>query len=123
MDRIWMYKSQRTDSYFLGELNKFNKVVGNQAKTEKTQGIPCPCKTCKNIRVFSYTTTIGSYVSVGGFVENYMIWTYHGEKAPPPTENPLDEIIEDIEIDILFAAYDNFDEGGSCNTPPPTSYT
>jgi hypothetical protein len=51
-------------------------------------------------------------VLVGGFVENYMIWTYHGEKASPPTENPLNEIIEDVEFDKLFDAYDNFCEGG-----------
>jgi hypothetical protein len=37
-----------------------------------------------------------------------MIWTYHGEKAPPPTENTLDEIIEDVKFDRLFDAYDEF---------------
>jgi hypothetical protein len=45
---------------------------------------------------------------VGGFVENYMIWTYHGEKALPPTENKLDEMIEDVEFDRLFDTYDDF---------------
>jgi hypothetical protein len=47
-------------------------------------------------------------VLVGGFVENYMIWIYHGEKAPPPTENTLDEMIEDVEFDRLFDTYDEF---------------
>jgi hypothetical protein len=47
-------------------------------------------------------------VLVGGFVENYMIWIYHGEKAPPPTENTLDEMIEDVEFDRLFDTYDDF---------------
>jgi hypothetical protein len=50
-------------------------------------------------------------VLVGDFVENYMIWTYHGEKPPPSTDNPLDEMIEDVKFDILFDAYDNFCAG------------
>jgi hypothetical protein len=40
-----------------------------------------------------------------------MIWTYHGEKAPLPMENPLDEIIGDVEFDRLFDIYDDFCEG------------
>jgi hypothetical protein len=47
-------------------------------------------------------------VLVGGFVENYMIWTHHGEKARPSTENLLDEMIEDVEFDRLFDTYDDF---------------
>jgi hypothetical protein len=87
MDRIWMYKAKRMDAYFLGEHNKFIQGVKNHTRNEKTQRIPCLCKTCKNLRIFSNTTTIRSYMLVGDFVENYMIWMYHGEKAPPPTEN------------------------------------
>jgi hypothetical protein len=49
----------------------------------------------------------------GAFVENYTLWTYHGEKAPPPTENPLDEIIQDAEFNRLFDTYDNFDDADS----------
>jgi hypothetical protein len=57
------------------------------------------------MRVFCDTTTIRSHVLVvGGFVENYMICTEHGEKAPPPTENPLNEMIEDVEFDRLSDA-------------------
>uniref|UniRef100_K3ZN46 Uncharacterized protein n=1 Tax=Setaria italica TaxID=4555 RepID=K3ZN46_SETIT len=40
----------------------------------------------------------------------YMIWTYHGEKAPP--QNLLDGIMEDVEFERMFDAYDSFDEGG-----------
>jgi hypothetical protein len=51
-------------------------------------------------------------VLVGGFVDNYMIWTYHGEKAPPPMENLLDKIIQEIKFNRLFDAYDDFDDAG-----------
>jgi hypothetical protein len=37
-----MHKAQRTDAYFLGELNKFIQAAENQAKNTKTQRIPCP---------------------------------------------------------------------------------
>jgi hypothetical protein len=58
MDRIWMYKACMTDAYFRGELDKFIQVPENHARNKKTQMIPCPCKTRKNMRVFSDTTTI-----------------------------------------------------------------
>ena len=47
------------------------------------------------------------------FVKNYRISTYHGEDPPPPMENPLDEIIQDAQLDRLFDAYVNFDDGGN----------
>jgi hypothetical protein len=60
------------EAYFLTEHNKFIQAVENYARNEKTKLIPCPCKTYKNTRVFSNTTTIRSHVLVGGFVENYI---------------------------------------------------
>jgi hypothetical protein len=114
-----MYKARRADAYLCGEHTKFIQAAENHARNEKTQRILCPCKTYKNMRVFSDTTTIKSHVLVDRFVENYMIWTYHGEKAPPPTENTLNEMIEDVEFDRLFDAYDEFcadvrDDDGDC---------
>jgi hypothetical protein len=52
------------------------------------------------MRVFSGTTIIRSYVLISGFVDNYMIWNKHGEEAPPPRENPLDEIMHDPDFNI-----------------------
>jgi hypothetical protein len=69
----WMYKARRTETYFLGELNKFIQSAGKHARTKKIQRIPCTCKTCKNMRVFSDATTIRSQVLVGDFVGNYII--------------------------------------------------
>jgi hypothetical protein len=71
----------------------------------------CPCNACKNLRVSSDPTTIRSHVMVSDFVKDYKIWKYHGQTdAPPPTNNPLDEIIQDEEFDIMFHSY--FDGGG-----------
>jgi hypothetical protein len=103
-----MYKARRTNAYFRGELDKFIQAAENHVRNKKTQRISCRCKICKNMRVFSDTTTIRSHMLVDDFVENYMIWTYHGEKASPPMENTLDEVIEDIKFDRLFDSYDEF---------------
>jgi len=47
---------------------------------------------------------------ISGFVDNYMIWNKHGKEAPLSRENPLDEIMQDLEFNMLF---DDFDDAGS----------
>jgi hypothetical protein len=84
------------DGLLFEEPNKFIRAVENHTTTAKTERIRCPCKACKNMRVFSDATAIRLHMLVGGFVENYMFWIYHGEKSSPPMENLLDEIIEDV---------------------------
>ncbi|XP_072147941.1 uncharacterized protein [Setaria viridis] len=111
MDKIWMYPARRLDAYFRGELNKFIKAVENNALVEKAKMVACPGKTCKNMRVFSETTTVRLHVMVRCFIEDYMIWTSHGEKAPP--QDPLDEIMEHVEFERMLDVYDSFDEGVS----------
>ena len=81
-----MYKARRTDAYFRGEVDKFIQAAENHARIEKTQMIHCPCRTCKNLRVFSNTTIIRSHVLISGFVDNYMIWNKHGEEEQPQRE-------------------------------------
>ena len=90
MDRTWMYKARRTDAYFRGEVDKFIQAVKTYARIEKTQMIHCPCRTCKNLRVFSNTTIIRSHVLISGFVDNYMIWNKHGEEEQPQRDNSID---------------------------------
>jgi len=51
-----MYKARKTDAYFRGEVDKFIQAAENHARIEKTQMIHCPCRTYKNLRVFSDTT-------------------------------------------------------------------
>ena len=88
-----MYKARRADAYFREQLNKFIQAAENHVRIEKTHLIHCPCKPCKNMRVFSDTTIIRSHVLISGFVGNYMIQNKYGEEAPPPREKELDEIL------------------------------
>ena len=97
-------------AYFRGELDKFIKVAENHARKEKTSLIHCPCRVCGNLKVFSDPTTIRTHVIVSGFVKNYMIWKKLGDMdVLPPTNNPLDEIIEGDEFGRMFDAYCDFD--------------
>ena len=64
MDMTWMYRARRTDAYFHGEHNKFIQAGKNHERNKKTRWISCPCKPCKNPRVFNDTTTIRLHVLV-----------------------------------------------------------
>ena len=72
--------------------------------------IHCPCRVCGNLKVFSEPTTIRSLVIVSDFVKDYTIWKKHGEMdVPPPTNNPLDEIIQGDDFGRIFYAYYDLD--------------
>ena len=110
-----MYNANRMGAYFRGELDKFIKVAENYARKEKTQLIHCPCRACENLKVFSDPTTIRSHVMVSGFIKDYTIWKKYGEMdAPPPTNNPLDEIIQGDDFGRIFYAYYDLDRDDDC---------
>src|SRR6185312_4373770 len=110
MDRAWMYNANMLDAYFHGELDKFIKVAENHARMENTVLIHCPCKVCGNLKVFRDPTTIRLHMIVSGFVKDYTIWKKYDEMdVPPPTNNPLDEIIQGDDFDRMFDGYYDFD--------------
>ena len=103
MNRAWMYNANRMEAYFHGELDKFIKVTENHARKENTVLILCLCRVCGNLKVFSEPTTIRSHVIVSDFVKDYTIWKKYGEMdVPPPTNNPLDEIIQGDDFGRFF---------------------
>ena len=105
-----MYNANRMDAYFRRELDKFIKVAENHARKENTVLIHCLCRVYENLKVFSEPTTIRSHVIVSGFVKDYTIWKKHGEMdVPPPTNNPLDEIIQGDDFGRIFYAYYDLD--------------
>ena len=97
-------------AYFRGELDKFIKVAENHARKEKTSLIHCQGRVCGNLKVFSDPTTIRTHVIVSGFVKNYMIWKKLGDMdVLPPTNNPLDEIIQGDDFGRIFDVYYDLD--------------
>ena len=105
-----MYIANRMNAYFRGELDKFIKVAENHARKEKTSLIHCQGRVCGNLKVFRDPTTIRSHMIVSGFVKDYTIWKKYGEMdVPPPTNNPLDEIIQGDDFGKIFYAYYDLD--------------
>ena len=90
-----------------GQTPIFVKSLTNSFKLLRTtQLMHCPCNDCKNLRVFSDPTIIRSHVIVRGFVKDYTIWKKHGETdAPPQTDNPLVEIVQDEDFNRLVYSY------------------
>ena len=105
-----MYNENGMDTYFCGELDKFIKVAENHARKKNTVLIHCLCRVCGDLKVFSEPTIIRWHVIVSGFVKDYTIWKKHGEMdVPPPTNNPLDEIIQGDDFGRIFYAYYDLD--------------
>ncbi|XP_060197804.1 uncharacterized protein LOC132626819 [Lycium barbarum] len=90
--------------------------------------VKCPCKKCHNIN-FMDVETVKSHLQSFGFVENYFVWKYQGEKevtgemysdlhggTQPELgyDNPYRQM-------VLDAVGPNFGQGSS-NTEPESSY-
>jgi hypothetical protein len=50
----------------------------------------CPCKVYKNVVMFKDREVIHEYLVQSGFMDNYFIWTKHGE-TQPGTKSIIDE--------------------------------
>ena len=79
MDRSWMYTARRPDPLYIGEINKFVKQAVTHAEGEGETEIYCPCKDCKNQKLWRDAAVIKSHLITKGFVEGYTRWTKHGE--------------------------------------------
>ena len=76
-----MYGSLRFKVCFREEVDKFIKAAEKHTTTltENKDTIIYPCKDCKNRMTWTDVTIIRSYLIMRGFVENYIVWIYHGE--------------------------------------------
>jgi hypothetical protein len=86
---LWMYNLSRLDNSYREEVNKFIDAATRHAKRTKQKHIYCPCRDCKNVVVFDDTGSIIYHLLRRGFMEDYLIWTKHGEgsSAPYTTDN------------------------------------
>ena len=84
MPRVWMYDWPRMERPYRDEVDKFIEVANKDAKTKKVAGICCPCKKCKNLKVWTDPCIIRSHLIIDGFVKDYSVWIHHGEKKHLP---------------------------------------
>ncbi|XP_070008858.1 uncharacterized protein [Nicotiana sylvestris] len=140
LERDWTYK--RLDgrgginSSFITSVNKFLQFACSQRNRMSGDNVRCPCKKCHNIKYMD-VETVKLHLYQYGFVENYFLWKYQGEKdvtgemsssgdldsgAQPESgyENPYRQM-------VLDAAGPNFGHGLSWqsynNTEPESSYS
>ncbi|GAA0168256.1 hypothetical protein LIER_23013 [Lithospermum erythrorhizon] len=82
-DSFWMYNRHLLNGYvneeYLYGLVKFREAVNAHALSKGLVGmIRCPCKRCKNDKVFDISQ-IEQHLISNSFVEGYYTWEYHGE--------------------------------------------
>ncbi|XP_059290323.1 uncharacterized protein LOC132043886 [Lycium ferocissimum] len=132
LERGWMY--DRLDgrgginSSFITGVNKFLEFSCSQRNRMSGDDVKCPCKKCHNIK-FMDVETVKLHLQSFGFVENYFVWKYQGEKevtgemysdlhggTQPELgyDNPYRQM-------VLDAAGPNFGQGSS-NTEPESSH-
>ena len=74
----WMYMADRRLKEFIDGVHEFIEV----AEKHKYGGfVHCPCKFCKNRKDYSSSRTIHSHLFSSGFLQNYYVWTKHGERG------------------------------------------
>jgi hypothetical protein len=71
----------------------FLETVVQRTSRQKEETIYCPCKVCKNVVMFKDPEVIHEYLVQSGFMDNYFIWTKHGE-TQPGTKSIIDERAE-----------------------------
>ena len=65
----WMYNMPRNGKHFRDGLEAFIEAAQKDAMVKGVPSICCPCKNCKNIKVWRNAVTIRSHLIVDGFVQ------------------------------------------------------
>jgi hypothetical protein len=94
-DRSWMYKSGDVLAHF-NRVLLFLKTTVQHAIRQKKVVIYCPCRICNNnvMYLIKDCELIHEHLVRIGFMDNYFIWSKHGETAPR-IESIIDETTED----------------------------
>jgi hypothetical protein len=82
-DRSSMYQSGDVLAHFKG-VSIFLDATAQHATREKEEAIYYPCKVCNNNMMYLYENSeiIHEHLVRSGFMNNYFIWSKHGETQP-----------------------------------------
>ncbi|WP_428025418.1 hypothetical protein [Arcobacter sp.] len=129
-----MYKLGDVLAHFKG-VSIFLEAVVQHATREKKETIYCPCKVCNNNMIYLYKDheIICEHLVQSGFIDNYFIWSKHGETQLRTESNiyereedggeddvgendeglDLEELIRNVAPDVLLQCrnkgFDNFE--------------
>lgn len=77
MDKSWIFCNRLSDEYKQGVLEFIDFAVIN---SENRMSIRCPCTSCCNMEFFT-PAVVAHHLFKKGFLENYIVWDWHGEVA------------------------------------------
>jgi hypothetical protein len=110
-DRSWMHESGDVLAHFKGVSIFLEEVAAQHTTHEKEEAVYCPCKVCNNNMMYLYKDheIISEHLVRSGFMDNYFIWSKHGE-TQPRTESIIDER-EEVNMNVNHV-YSHHDDGG-----------
>jgi hypothetical protein len=110
-DRSWMYESGDVLAHLKG-VSIFLEASAQHATREKEEAIYCSCKVCNNNMMYLYKDheIIHEHLVRSGLMDNYFIWSKHGE-----TQQRTKGIIYEREEENMNAdhVYSHHDDGGN----------
>jgi hypothetical protein len=107
-DRSWMYHSGDVLIHFKG-VSIFLEATTQDTTHEKEEAIYYCCKVCDNnvMYLYKYREIIHEHLVQSGFMDNYFIWSKHGE-TQPRTESIIDEREEEnMNADHVYSHHDD----------------
>uniref|UniRef100_A0A7C9DL29 Transposase-associated domain-containing protein n=1 Tax=Opuntia streptacantha TaxID=393608 RepID=A0A7C9DL29_OPUST len=84
--RLWMYRRIDTETgelrdEFINGVEAFDKFARSQQEFMVNNVYRCPCTKCKNTKYLT-PDVVKLHLYRKGFVQNYWVWTSHGEVEP-----------------------------------------
>jgi alpha-glucuronidase len=105
--RSWMHESDDVLAHFKG-VSIFLEATAQHATREKEEAIYCRYKVCNNNMMYLYKDheIIHEHLVWSGFMDNYFIWSKHGE-TQPRIESIIDEWEEvNMNADHVYSHHD-----------------
>ena len=76
MDRQWLYGDRCT----IASINGLKSFLDAAEAHKSLKGFMCcPCRLCQNKKEYSKRSTLHAHIYEKGFMDNYTLWTKHGE--------------------------------------------
>jgi hypothetical protein len=110
-DRSWMYVSGDVLAHFKG-ISIFLEGTAQHATRDKEETIYCHCKVCNNNMMYLYTDheIIREHLVRSGFINNYFIWSKHGETQPKTESIIYEREEESMNEDHVYTHHDGGDQ-------------
>ena len=105
MNRQWMYLADRRSKQWVDGMHAFLDVA--EANKLPSGAMFCPCGQCENRRTYKSRGILHFHLMSSGFMQNYTVWSKHGERGVIMDDNEEEDDDNDIPT---FGEYGAFAE-------------